>query len=171
MPTIVGLFDSQIAANAAIHRLRASGLPNEAIGVAVKESSYSHMNDDIAHGNLGAEAATSGAVSGAGVGVLAGLVLAGSTVVIPGVGTFLIGGPLMAVLAGAGVGAATGGLMGALIGLGLPETDAEHFAEGLGQGDIVVSVQADPTRTAIARAILGEEGALRTHEAQGDGAR
>jgi hypothetical protein len=164
MPTLIGLFDSHTQANAAIHRLRASGFGNDAIGVAVKESSYSHLNEENGHTHLSAEAATSGAVSGAGVGVLAGLVLAGSTVVIPGVGTFLMGGPLLSVLAGVGVGAATGGVLGGLIGLGLPEHEAEYFASGVGHGDIIISVETDAARTSLAHNILEEEGAVRTQE-------
>jgi hypothetical protein len=46
----------------------------------------------------------------------------------PWVGPFIAAGPIMAALAGAGVGAATGGIAGGLIGLGMPEYEAKRCA-------------------------------------------
>jgi hypothetical protein len=116
--------------------------------------------------DLSGEGATAGAVSGAAVGTLVGLALVGSTFVLPGVGTFLIGGPLAAALAGAGIGAASGGLLGALIGAGIPETEAEHYATGIEQGQILLSTNvADPAASDV-RKIFDEEGSRRTHSVE-----
>jgi hypothetical protein len=104
-----------------------------------------------------------GAVSGAAVGTLVGLLVAGSTVVLPGVGTFLIAGPLFSALTGAGVGAASGGLLGALIGSGVPERDAAHFLAGVESGQVVVAAHVDDARAADVRRVFDEEGSRRTH--------
>lgn len=109
--------------------------------------------------------ATAGAVSGAAVGTLVGLALVGSTLVLPGVGTFLIGGPLAAALAGAGIGAASGGILGALIGSGIPETEAEHYAAGIEEGQVFLSTNVPDPSASIVRKIFDEEGSRRTHSA------
>jgi hypothetical protein len=49
---------------------------------------------------------------------------------------------LASTLAGAGIGAATGGIIGALVGLGVPEEDAQHFNRGLESGAVLVTVDA-----------------------------
>jgi hypothetical protein len=60
---------------------------------------------------------------------------------IPGVGPFIAAGPIMAALAGAG--AAAGGLTGALIGMGMPEYEAEQYEEKMKGGNILISVHAE----------------------------
>jgi len=62
---------------------------------------------------------------------------------IPGVGPFIAAGPIMAALAGAGVGAAVGGLSGALIGLGIPEYEAKQYEGKIKEGNILISVHSE----------------------------
>ncbi len=112
---------------------------------------------------MSGEGAAAGAVSGAAVGLLVGLAVAGSTFVLPGVGAFLVGGPLAAALTGAGIGAASGGLLGALIGAGIPEHEAHHYASGVEQGHILVSADVDDAVAPVVRRIFDEEGSRRTH--------
>jgi len=45
----------------------------------------------------------------------------------PGLGPFIAAGPIMAGLAGLGVGGAVGGVTGALIGMGIPEFEAKRY--------------------------------------------
>jgi hypothetical protein len=59
---------------------------------------------------------------------------------IPGIGPVVAAGPLLSALAGAGIGAATGGLVGALVKAGVPEQEAERYAEGVRRGGALVSV-------------------------------
>lgn len=160
MRTVVGMFETRTDAEDAIRRLQAAGFANEAIGVAMRDvKEAGAVAEATGTEDLSEEGATAGAVSGAGVGALVGLALVGSTFVLPGVGTFLIGGPLAAALTGAGIGAASGGLVGGLIGAGIPEEEATGYAERLESGHILVSVQAPDTQAATARKILVEEGA------------
>ncbi len=104
MRTVVGMFETREAAEDAINRLLAAGFTREAIGVAMRDPrEASEIAESTGTEDLSAEGATAGAVSGAGVGALVGLALVGSTVLVPGVGPVLIGGPLAAALTGAGV--------------------------------------------------------------------
>jgi hypothetical protein len=61
------------------------------------------------------------AITGAQVGAVAGgtlaLLVGLNALALPGVGTLIAAGPLLASLAGLGAGAAVGGLVGALVGL------------------------------------------------------
>ncbi len=160
MKTIVGMFETRAAAEDAIHRLQTAGFHRDKIGVAMRDTREAgDLATDTGAHDLSAEGATAGGLSGAVVGGLVGLALVGSTVLLPGIGTVLIGGPLVAGLTGAGVGAVSGGLVGGLVGAGIPEDDATEYQSRLAQGHILVSVQAADNEVARARQILVEEGA------------
>jgi hypothetical protein len=82
------------------------------------------------------------------------------TIAIPGVGPFIAAGPIMAALAGAGVGGTVGGLTGALIGAGIPEYEAKRFEGRIKDGGILVSVHCDNSEwTSRAKDILEKTGA------------
>jgi len=68
------------------------------------------------------------------------LVVGMGTLAVPGVGEVMVGGPLVAALAGARGG--TGDLVDALVGTGIPEKDANAYAEGVRRGSSLVSVTA-----------------------------
>lgn len=160
MQTVVGMFETRPEAEDAINRLQTAGFPRERIGVAMRDHRQSaDVAETTGAGDLAAEGATAGVVSGAGVGALIGIALAGSSVILPGIGPLLIGGPIAAGLTGAGIGAASGGLLGGLIGAGIPEEEAKVYHTRLEQGHILVSVQCEPTEAVRARQILIAEGA------------
>src|SRR6202023_3171085 len=83
--------------------------------------------------------ATSGAVLGGALGLLAGI----GALAIPGVGPLIAAGPIMATLAGMGVGGAVGGVTGALIGMGIPEFEAKRYEGRIQKGGILLSVHCD----------------------------
>jgi uncharacterized membrane protein len=160
------MFETRAEAESAIHRLTASGISPGVISVAMKDSAAAaNLVEATGTTDLAGEGAAAGAVSGAAVGTLVGLAIAGSTFILPGVGTFLIGGPIVAALTGAGVGAASGGLLGALIGSGIPENEAESYAAGIEQGHIFVSANVTDEQAPLVRKIFDEEGSRRTHTA------
>ncbi len=164
MRTVVGMFDNRDSAESAITRLMADGVDRDSIGIAMKDvREATSLSDDTGTHDLSAEGATAGVVSGAGVGAMIGLALVGSTVLLPGVGTFVIGGPIAAGLIGAGIGAVSGGLIGGLIGAGIPEEEAHHYAAGIHRGEIFVSANVSDDRVAEARRIFDEEGSTRTY--------
>jgi hypothetical protein len=163
MKNVVGLFDSRDEATRAIERLKAGGVGPDSISIAMKEPQDAlDGSEPTGSDDLSTEGATAGVISGAAVGTLVGLALVGSTIVLPGVGTFLIGGPLAAALAGAGIGATSGGLLGGLIGSGIPEHEAGHFATALEAGSILVSIHVPDDEALTAARILDEEGSRRT---------
>jgi hypothetical protein len=62
---------------------------------------------------------------------------------IPGVGPLIAAGPIVAGLAGLGVGGAVGGLVGALIGMGIPEYEAKRYEGRVKDGGTLLSVHCD----------------------------
>src|SRR5580700_3535215 len=86
-----------------------------------------------------ATGAGSGAVLGGALGLLAGM----GALAIPGVGPLIAAGPILATLAGVGVGGAVGGLTGALIGLGIPEYEAKRYEGRMQKGGVLLSVHCD----------------------------
>ncbi len=69
---------------------------------------------------------------------------------IPGIGPIVAAGPLAATLAGAGVGAVAGGLIGGLTRAGVPEDEANVYAEAVRRGGALVTVRAEDSRAEVA---------------------
>src|SRR5438309_11117571 len=90
-----------------VNDLKASGFSNNDISVLFPDKTGTR---DFAHAK--ATKAPEGAATGAGTGGVVGGVLGWlvgiGSLAIPGVGPFIAAGPIMAALAGAGVGAAVG---------------------------------------------------------------
>ena len=57
-------------------------------------------------------------------------------------------------------GAAAGGLIGALVGMGVPEEDAQHFERGFQQGKVLITVQAGPDADEAREVLLASGGDL-----------
>jgi hypothetical protein len=118
------------------------------------------------------EGATAGASTGAVLGGALGLLAGIGALAIPGVGPLIAAGPIMAGLAGLGVGGAVGGFTGALIGLGIPEYEAKRYEGRIKQGGILLSVHCD-TSDQIKRAketlkVAGAEDVSSTGESSAD---
>jgi hypothetical protein len=89
------------------------------------------------------EGATTGAVTGGAVGLLAGI----GALAIPGLGPFIAAGPIMAALSGAAAGATAGGVVGALVGLGIPEYEAKAYEDRIKKGGYLIAVHIDNGKT------------------------
>ena len=76
---------------------------------------------------------------GGTLGLLTGIGAVG----IPGLGPFIVGGPIMASFARLGVGGAVGGLIGALVGMGIPEYEATLYEGRVKDGGVLLSVHCD----------------------------
>ena len=142
---VVGLFSNMQDAHNAVEELRSNGFSNDEISIVARNVSGDTTQTD--GGGTRAEedaafGATSGTLMGGTAGVLAGL----GAFAIPGIGPVLGTGTLLAALglgaAGAGLGAITGGLVGALVGAGIPDEDANIYAEGVRRGGALVTVHA-----------------------------
>jgi hypothetical protein len=84
---------------------------------------------------------------------------------VPELGNLLVAGPLVGILTGS----AASGVTGALSGTGLPEREANLYAEKLKHGAVLVSIHADSVSEANrARALLIQTGATDTASARGE---
>jgi hypothetical protein len=92
------------------------------------------------------EGAATGAGSGAIIGGALGWLAATGVLAVPALGPFVIAGPIVATLAGMGVGGVLGGLAGALVGLGIPEYEAKRYQGRIENGGILLSVHCDDPR-------------------------
>lgn len=163
MEKVIGLFQTREEGEHALDRLKAIGISIDAISVAMKESAEAQDFVESASAyEVSGRGLAAYAVSGAAVGTLLGLALLGSTIVLPGIGTFLVAGPFAAAAAGAGIGAASGGVLGALSGAGIPDYEAETVARGLEQGQILLGATVHEAEVDEVMAVFEAEGSLLT---------
>lgn len=136
---VLGIYKTHSAVETAVDELKMDGFLTMDISVLMPDSGGSQ---DFAHtkGTKAPEGAATGASTGAVVGGALGLLAGIGALAIPGVGPLIAAGPIMAALAGAGVGGAVGGIGGALIGLGIPEYEAKRYEGIIKEGGILLSV-------------------------------
>jgi hypothetical protein len=142
-------------AHAAVRDLTSSGFDRADIGVAARDYNAADWDQEDVSG-------AEGSGFGALVGGLTGIVMGLTAITIPGIGAIIAAGPLAAALGaatggaiGAVAGAATGGLVASLVDLGVPSTDAEHYAEHVRRGGALVSVTVkDESMVSQATSIL-----------------
>jgi hypothetical protein len=160
---VTRLFDSYERAAAAVEELEAIGVHHEDISLiandetarrgAPQDSVVDERTDDATVREAGGGVGIGGVVGGV-AGLLAGL----GVLAIPGLGPVVAAGWLVSALTGAVVGAvlggATGGLVGALTHAGVPEPDANVYAEGVRRGGTLVSARVPDSRAAAAEEIL-----------------
>ncbi|MDM9625207.1 hypothetical protein QTL95_04815 [Rhizobium sp. S152] len=154
--TITGLYDSYDDARAAVKALEDAGVSSDDISIVTNKA-----NGDVdveGQGNRAGEGAGTGAGVGAVAGGAGGLLTGLGMLAIPGVGPVVAAGWLAAAAAGAVAGAvaggAVGGIVGAMIESGVPEEDANFYAESVRRGGSVVTARVDDDRRASAEAIL-----------------
>lgn len=164
----LGIFSSDIDAEYAIHDLKRVGYSVKDISIMAKDIV---KTEDIADatGVRVTGGIISGAAAGSILGGLTGLLIRIGVVTLPGVGPFLVGGPIavalglsgstVATVTGANAGAFTGGLIGALINLGLPEEDARIYEDQINNGGIMLAIPCEDKQTEEVRTILEENDA------------
>ena len=156
---VFGIYKNSIQAERAVDSIAAAGFSYNDVSVLLpdQQSSKEFAHEKNTKAPEGATAgATTGGVIGGPLGLLAGI----GALAIPGVGPFIAAGPIMASLAGIGVGGAVGGLIGALVGMGIPEYEAKRYAGRVKDGGVLLSVHCD-TSDEISRAkeLLKQTGA------------
>jgi hypothetical protein len=161
--TAVGVFPGYTEATRAIFALREAGFRADQIGVAGPKSGDTPTSDDLS-GLPGDPTRTrweEGAGIGAAAGGLAGLGLGAAVALglMSPLGPVVAGGILVALVASAGGGAAVGTVVGSLVGLGIPEGDAQWYVAEVEAGRVVVTVRAEDG--ALARDILDRYGSIR----------
>jgi hypothetical protein len=133
--------ESEDVARRIVEDLRARGIVSENISALFPDKSESREFAEEQNTKM-PEGATTGASVGGVLGGSFGWLVGAGALAIPGLGPFIAAGPILAALSGAAAGAAVGGLTGALIGLGIPEHEVKHYEKRLGEGSILISVQA-----------------------------
>jgi len=155
--TVYCIATSEAQAIRIANRLRTAGFTPDDISMIYPDRDgmreLSHDNSTKAP-----EGATTGAASGAVLGGALGWLAGIGALAIPGVGPLIAAGPILATLSGIAVGGTVGGLSGALVGLGIPEYEAQQYEGRLRGGHILMSVHADDSEEAgRIREIMGEE--------------
>ncbi|HVF58015.1 MAG TPA: YsnF/AvaK domain-containing protein [Pyrinomonadaceae bacterium] len=164
--TIIGLFDNRAEAQKVVQELLEDGFRREDISIMSKGAEGTGKGGDgkveyvEEEGHEQIEDMAKGAGTGALFGGLAGLLVGLTALAIPGLGPVVASGPLAAAIAGAGIGATAGGLISGLTRLGVPEEDANYFAEGVRRGGTLVSVNASDETANDAVAVMKHHGAV-----------
>jgi len=156
---VYGIYATPGTAEAAVDHLLARGFTNSSISVLLPDDestrAFAHEKSTKAPEGT-ATGATTGGVVGGTLGLLAGI----GALAIPGVGPLIAAGPIMATLAGVGVGGAVGGLVGALVGMGIPEYEAKRYEGAVKGGGTLLSVHCDTSEQIdVAKQALKETGA------------
>ncbi|MGM0904049.1 MAG: general stress protein [Bacillota bacterium] len=144
---IVGIYDSEAKAVQAVEELKKQGYAQEDISMitnnkemleklGIEEPTRSKMN----------EGAKTGAATGSLIGGLAGLLAGFGAFTIPGIGPILAAGPIAAAFVGGSAGIGIGGITGALIGLGIPEEEANRYEQEMQKEKILVIVERQNNR-------------------------
>jgi uncharacterized membrane protein len=146
------LYVDGAVARAVVDELKASGVPEDDIGIIAPSRTVRMENADLENaddmvdrdrdgrddrGQMINRSAGIGAALGGAAGLLAGL----AAFVVPGIGAVVAAGWLATALAGAVAGGAAGGVVGALIEAGISENDAAGYAEGVRRGGTLVTIR------------------------------
>src|ERR1039458_9588317 len=156
---VFGIYHNANQAERVVDRLREEGFSNDDISVLLQDNQGSK---DFAHekNTKAPEGTTTGVTTGGVIGGTLGLLAGIGALAIPGVGPLIAAGPIVASLAGLGVGGTVGGIVGALIGLGIPEYEAKRYEGAVKGGGTLLSVHCDTAEQIdSAKAGLKETGA------------
>lgn len=144
MKTIVGMFENTRDVDAVLTELEKHGFSKSDVSVVARREVLKESGLDI---TTGAEV---GAITGATTGGIAGLLVGLGAITIPGIGPIVAAGEFLtwvgATVLGLAAGAIGGGLIGGLVALGLPEHEAQTFAEGVRRGNLIIAVRASDQR-------------------------
>lgn len=151
---VVALFASQQDAQRAVRAMRDAGVERSDISVVAREEGSAGDRKTV-KGTIGENIA-----GGAVFGALGGLLLELAALAIPGIGPIVAAGPLATTLAGAGIGAVGGGIVGAIKEMGVPEREANLYAESIKRGDTLVSVSTDASKVDTLSKVLNAHGAV-----------
>jgi len=140
-----------------VDHLKSAGFSNRDISVLMPDTAGT--KDFAVHNQTkapegAATGAGTGAALGAGLGWLAGI----GSLAIPGLGPLIAAGPIMGALTGAAVVGTVGGITGALVGMGIPEYEAQKYQERVKGGYALISVHSENSNeTSRAKDIFTQE--------------
>ncbi len=164
---VLGIFSEKDKAEEAITKLESTGYNPKDMSIVMKDTKEAKEMSE----NTGADDVMKGVTAGAGTGAVVGGIagfLAGT--VLPGLGGFLIGGPIGAALgltgaaattiSGVATGTVAGGLLGALTStFGLSDEEAKTYESKIQEGGILVAVPARSGDEQEVSSIMSQYGA------------
>ncbi|MFC3803816.1 general stress protein [Cohnella sp. GCM10012308] len=156
---VVGTFRNEQDVIDAIEALKAAGWNKDDISVVSHKREAVHHVDTVT-GTNSAEGMVTGGVAGAFLGGTAGLLATAGLLFIPGLGPLLAAGPIATVIAGAAVGGSTGTLIGGLVGLGIPDREAEIYKTLVEQDHLLVIVKTGAENRSHVESIFQAFGAI-----------
>lgn len=139
---VFGIFHSREEVENCVDTLKVRGFRGEDISVLMP-SIQSSKEFSEEKSTKAPEGAAAGASSGLVLGGALGWLVGAGALAIPGIGPFVAAGPILASIAGAGIGGTVGGITGALIGYGIPEHEAKRYENRVQEGGILISVHVD----------------------------
>ncbi|WP_080848829.1 general stress protein [Cytobacillus gottheilii] len=138
---VVGSYTNEREAIDAVERLRADGYRSEDISVISRNrANLEEVTEET--GTKAEQGLATGAATGGILGGLTGILAGVGALAIPGIGPIVAAGPIATALAGAAVGAGAGSIAGALIGMGIPEDEANRYEADVKEGNILVIVDS-----------------------------
>ncbi len=159
----VAVFSNRGDINNAFEALRQSDFPNENLSMILRDFEEQVGDIDVTSHEARRGAAV-GTVTGTVLGMVGGLALAASTsIVLPGIGSVIVAGPLASVvstLVGGGAGGISGGVLGLFTDIGLSDPEAEVFSSYLANGGYLLLFEGDEDQMASAESILRQQPGL-----------
>ena len=140
---IVAVFNSTTHAHQATAQIASRGFSTDTVSVITRD--VENHEDSVADG----------AMTGATLGGLGGLLLGAGSLMIPGFGLLAAAGPIAGLLTGA----TAGGIVGALVDYGIPEDEATAYEYDLQNGKVVWTMQAEPQDHQEIKEVLRQNGA------------
>lgn len=158
---VYGIFRDRRTLEETIDALKDAGFRNADISILLPRGDTSEVFSHE-HSTKASEGATAGAVGGAMIGGVLGWLVGVGTLAIPGFGVFLAAGPLVSAFAAAGMTGALGGLTGGLVGLQIPEYEAQRYEAEVKAGGMLLGIHIEDEKWARkAVATLKAFGAVR----------
>jgi hypothetical protein len=142
---VFGIYSTRVAVENAMDSLVKAGFPTSDISVLLPERLGGPKDMGIEKATKAPEGTAAGVTTGGIIGGSLGLLVGVGLLAIPGLGPFIAAGPIMAGMAGLGmgVGGAVGAFTGMLISMGIPELEAKRYEDRLQRGGILLSVHCD----------------------------
>ncbi len=139
---VYGLYKDRGGVEEAVEALKLGGFRSTDISVLFPDNQGS-KDFALDKSTKAPEGAVVGAGSGGILGGALGWLAGAGLLAIPGVGPFVAAGPIIALMAGVGVGGTFGSMVGGMVGMGMPEYEAKRYEGRIRSGGILLSAHCD----------------------------
>jgi alkanesulfonate monooxygenase SsuD/methylene tetrahydromethanopterin reductase-like flavin-dependent oxidoreductase (luciferase family) len=154
--TVFGLVPDEETAKRVVHAVLDAGVPPRCLSVmAATQRETDRLAADV-HAHSG-----HGSMMGANLGGALGWLAGAATLAIPGLGLFVLAGPILGMVSGAALGAAIGNLRGGMVEIGMPDQVVDRYQEAVRNGHVLVAVHVEgPELEQRMMTLLREHGAV-----------